>query len=211
MPENKNIDDIQIKTTALDTIGFTKEDFEESGNVYMNIMTKIWTDPNICNVIVKLIKKFPLLFIPINNLSSILSEWIDNWFIGKFRILLVCFEGYIYYDIDGKKTKLTLSEACDYIKNGKVDVIPSTSAGYRALDLPGLENILLVEGLKAGVVLQSIGRIARSPHMNIITLQSMSGKKIPVYSKSDTSRKELYQTYYKRCKITESLIYETNL
>ena len=211
VPENKNIDDIQIKTSALDTISFAVEDFDNSSNVYSNIMTRIWTNPNICSLIVRLIKRFPLLFIPINNLSSILSEWIDNWFLGKFRILLVCHEGYIYYDLDKSKKKLNLTEACDYISRGLVDVIPSTSAGYRALDLPGLENILLVEGLKAGVVLQSIGRIARSPHMNIITLSSITDKKIPVYSKSDVSRKELYQTYYKYCNITESLIYENNL
>jgi ERCC4-related helicase len=104
-----------------------------------------------------------------------------------------------------------LTEACDYIKKGKVDVIPSTSSGYRALDLPKLQNILLVEGLKAGVVLQSIGRIARSDTMNIITLCSMSDKKIPVYSKADQARKEMYQTYYKNCKITEQIIYEYQL
>jgi hypothetical protein len=177
----------------------------------MNIMNKIWTNPGICRLIVKLIKKYPLLFIPINNLANILTEWIDNWFMGVYRVLLVCHEGYVYYDLTGNKTVLTLTEACDYIKSEKVDVIPSTSSGYRALDLPGLENILLIEGLKAGVVLQSIGRIARSPHMNIITLSNLSGKRIPVYTKSDKSRKELYQTYYKNCEITESIIYETAL
>ena len=211
VPLNKEIDDIQIKTSALDRIPFTKEDFDSSGNVYMNIMTRIWTDPGICQLIVKLIAKYPLLFIPINNLANILTEWIDNWFLRRFKILLVCHEGYIYYDLNGNKEKLNLSQACDYIRDGKVDVIPSTSSGYRALDLPNLENILLVEGLKAGVVLQSIGRIARSAHMNIITLSSLAGKKIPVYSKSDDSRKELYQTYYKYCNIVESVIYETNL
>jgi hypothetical protein len=211
VPLNKEIDDIQIKTSALDRIPFTKEDFDSSGNVYMNIMTRIWTDPGICQLIVKLIAKYPLLFIPINNLANILTEWIDNWFLHRFKILLVCHEGYIYYDLNGNKEKLNLSQACDYIRDGKVDVIPSTSSGYRALDLPNLENILLVEGLKAGVVLQSIGRIARSAHMNIITLSSLAGKKIPVYSKSDDSRKELYQTYYKYCNIVESVIYETNL
>ena len=92
-----------------------------------------------------------------------------------------------------------------------VDVIPSTSAGYRALDFPNLENIMLIEGLKAGVVLQSIGRIARGDHMNIITLSPLSGKRIPVYSSSDESRKELYQGYYKFCNVTTSTILEDNL
>jgi hypothetical protein len=97
------------------------------------------------------------------------------------------------------------------VKAGKVDIVPATSSGYRALDLPSLSNILLVEGLKAGVVLQSIGRIARSDHMNIISLKSLRNKRIPVYSKSNEARKDLYQGYYKHCKITESIINEINL
>ena len=210
-PVNKEIDDIQVETTAIDNIPFEAEDFSDDGNVYMKVMTRIWTNPGICRVIVKIAKRFPLLFIPINNLANILTEWIDNWFIGTFRVLLICGEGYLYYDLQGNKTKLTLSEACNYVKAGKVDIVPATSSGYRALDLPLLSNILLVEGLKAGVVLQSIGRIARSDHMNIITLQSLKGKKIPVYSKSDEARKDLYKTYYRHCKIVSSEINEINL
>ena len=209
MPLNKNINDIQIKTSALDLIQFDWGN--DNSNIYFKIMSQIWTDPGVCAVIKKVIKKFPLTFIPINNLTNVLSEWIDKYFVGTFKVLLVCGEGYIYYDLKGKKTKLDLTTACDYIRDGKVDVIPSTSAGYRALDFPNLENILLIEGLKAGVVLQQIGRISRSQNMNIITLSGISDKKIPVYSKSDESRKELYQTYYKFCNITESVIYENNL
>lgn len=211
MPLGKEISDIVIKTEALDRIVWTTEDFAENGNLYIRVITKIWTTREVCLVIKKLIKKYPKLFIPINNLSSILTEWINNYFLGNFRVLLVCGEGYIYYDLSGNKTKLTLQEACDYINKDLVDVIPSTSAGYRALDFPNLENIMLVEGLKAGVVLQSIGRIARGDHMNIITLSPLSGKRIPVYSSSDESRKELYQGYYKFCNVTNSTILEDNL
>ena len=209
-PENKDIYDVRIKTTALDHIMFDREDFED-GNMYQAVMNKIWMDEDICELIVKVVRKFPLLFIPINNLANILTWWIDNYFKGQFRILLVCGEGYVYYDLKGNRKILTLTEACDYIGKGKVDVIPSTSSGYRALDLPKLQNILLVEGLKAGVVLQSIGRIARSDRMNIITLCSMLDKRIPIYSKADQIRKEMYQTYYKNCKITEQIIYEYQL
>ena len=211
VPEDKDIYDVRIKTTSLDHIVFEREDFDENGNMYQKVMNKIWMDQDVCETIVKVIKRYPLLFIPINNLANILYEWIDNYFVGVFRILLVCGEGYVYYDLKGNRKVLNLTEACDYIKKGKVDVIPSTSSGYRALDLPKLQNILLVEGLKAGVVLQSIGRIARSDTMNIITLCSMSDKKIPVYSKADQARKEMYQTYYKNCKITEQIIYEYQL
>ena len=39
----------------------------------------------------------------------------------------------------------------------------------------------------------------------------MSDKRIPIYSKADQARKEMYQTYYKNCKITEQIIYEYQL
>lgn len=209
MPLNIEIDNIEIKTSALDNIKISGS--VDDGNKYLNIMTQIWTNPTMCNFITKLIPKYPKLFIPINNLTNILSDWIENYFIGKFRVLLVCFEGYIYYDLLGNKTNLTLQEACDKIAANEVDVIPSTSSGYRALDFPGIENILLIQGGIGGVVLQAIGRVARGNHMNIITLGTKSGKKVPVYSKGDEKRKELLKNFYKYCNITDSIIYEENL
>lgn len=211
MPLTIKIDSIEVQTSCLDLIKFDATDFSEDSNVYMNVMNRIWTDPNVCDLVVKIAKKYPKLFIPINNLNSILSEWIDKYFLGKFRVLLVCGEGYIYYDLQGNKTKLTLQESCDKIKNNEVDIIPSTSSGYRALDFPNLENILLIQGKVAGVVLQSVGRVARGNHMNIITLGSKSKKNIPVFSKGAKGRNEMIHEYYKYCDITDSIIYEENL
>ena len=157
MPLNMKIDDIQIKTKAMDFLKLDHKAIDEASSIYNEVMNQIWKDPGIIEVLIKTIKHFPKAFIPINNLNSILVDWIDNYFIGELRILLVCGEGYIYYDLDGNKTKLTLQEACDYIAQGKVDVIPSTSSGFRALDFPGLESIILISGAVAGVVLQCIG------------------------------------------------------
>lgn len=211
MPLTMDIDCIEVKTSAFDQIVFDPSEFGDDQNVYMNVMNKIWTDPLVCNLIKKIIRKYPKTFIPINNLTSILSEWIDKYFLGEFRILLVCGEGYIYYDLSGNKTKLTLQEACDKISSGEVDVIPSTSAGYRALDFPKLENILLIQGKLAGVVLQAVGRVARNTHMNIITLNTKSSKRIPVLSKGTKDRNEMIHEYYKYCNITDSIIYEESL
>ena len=115
------------------------------------------------------------------------------------------------YDLEGNKSNLTLQEASDYIARGEVDVIPSTSSGYRALSFDSLENIFLIQGNIAGVVLQCIGRVARGTHMNIISLDSMFGSRIPVYSKGQDERNEMIKSYYKYCNITESTVLESKL
>ena len=212
MPLSLNIDTIAVKTRSLGQVRFDAGDFDPNSNVYMNVMNRIFMNDEVCKVIVKIAKKFPKLYIPINNLTSIIDCWINNDFVGKFRILLICGEGYIYYDLEGNRTKLkSLQEAWDYVNEGKVDIIPSTSSGYRALDLPDLENILLIQGKIAGVVLQAVGRTARGKHMNIIWLDPVGGKKIPVYTKGMLEREEMINQYYKYCNITSSEIIEDNL
>lgn len=212
LPLKMDIDLIKVKSPALDSINIDMSQFDENTNIYLAVMTQLLTDPGICQVLVKLIKKYPLTYIPINNLNNIIYYWIDNYFIGQFRILLICGEGYIYYDRDGNRTVLKdLQEAWNYVDQGLVDVIPSTSSGYRALDLPKLENMICLQGKVAGVVLQSLGRIARGKHMNVLTLSGMTRKKIPVYTKGCEERDELIKNYYKYCNIVESEIQEVNL
>lgn len=212
MPLTLDIDNIRIKTNSLNQVVFDPSDFGESTNTYNNAMTRIFTTPEVCRTIVRIIKKYPRIYIPVNNLANIITEWIDNYFIGTFRVLLICGEGYIYYDLSGNRTKLKdLSEACDYVRNGLVDVIPSTSAGFRALDLPGLETIFLIQGKVAGVVLQSVGRVARGVKFNLISLEPNPKKKIPVYSKGMENRDKMIHDYYKYCNIVDSEIYEANL
>ena len=209
MPLSLDIDKVEIRTKSFNNINFDESDFNEDSNVYMNIMNKLWTDPDVAELVVKIIRKYPKTFIPINNLTVILSNWIDNYFKGVFRVLLVCGEGYIYYDLAGNKSKLNLQQACDKIKNNEVDVIPSTSSGYRALDFPALENILLVQGKVAGVVLQAVGRVARGTHMNIITLAPT--KRVPVLTKGTRERESMIDNYYKYCNINKTVIDEGDL
>lgn len=211
MPTNLDITNVTIKTSAFSSIDFSRDDEDSDGNIYLEILTKIWTSPDICRLIVKIAKRFPMLFIPINNLNNVIYEWIDKYFVGNLRTLLICNEGYIYYDLSGNKEKLNLQEACDYIKAGKVDIIPSTSSGYRALDFPGLENILLIQGIVAGVTLQCIGRVARGKRMSIIALEPKSSRRIPVYTKGFEHRKNMIQEYYKYCDMTDVIINEENL
>lgn len=212
MPLTLDIDNIKVKTNSLNQVKFDPSDFADGTNRYNNAMTRIFTTPSVCKTIVKIAKKYPMMYIPVNNLANIISEWINNYFIGVFRILLICGEGYIYYDLQGNRTNLkTLDKACEYVKNGLVDIIPSTSAGFRALDLPGLESIFLIQGKVAGVVLQSVGRVARGTKFNLIGLEPSPEKKIPVYSKGMENRDEMIHTYYKYCNIVDSIIYENNL
>lgn len=209
MPLNIDVDDIIVRTTALDKLRL--DDIDSNGNVYQQVMNAIWTDPSICNVIVKIVKKYPMLFIPINNLNCVIEHWLREYFIGRFRTLLISSKGYLYYDLDGSVTSLTLDEVCQYAREDKIDVIPGTSSSYRALDIPKLENIFLIQGVRAGIVLQSIGRVARGKHMNIISLEPYGKRKIPVYSKGMTNRKEMFGEYYQYCNVTEQIIDEINL
>lgn len=212
LPTNKQISQIVVKTKSLD---FLKLDMPRTGgktNIYNEVMNQIWTDPKICRCIVKICKAYPQTFIPMNNLTTVITEWIEKWFKGVFRVLLVCGEGYLYYDLDGKMTNLNLTQACEYIREGLVDVIPSTSAGYRALDFPGLENILLCIGKVAGVVIQALGRCSRGEHMNIITMEPYGeSRKIPVLSKAMEERETLFSEYYKYCMFDKTIIGEDTL
>lgn len=211
MPLNISIDNIVVKTNSLDRLQLDNAAIENSGNRYSEIMRQIWTDHEVSKTIMRIIKKYPMCFIPMNNLTNILYEWIEGYWLGTFRVLLVCGEGYIYYDLAGNKTNLTLQEACDHIRAGLVDVIPSTSSGYRALDFPNLENILICQGKLAGVTLQCVGRTARGSHMNIITIEPHGSRKIPIYSKGAKERAELINTYYQYCDLNNRVIDESEL
>lgn len=211
MPVAMKIDNISIQTSALDMVKFEKSDFDEKSNVYQNVMTRLWTSDSVCKMVCRVINRFPKLFVPLNNLNKVLNYWIDNYFIEKFKVILVCSEGYIYYDLQGNREKVKLDRACEIIQNNEVDVILSTSSGWRALDFPSLDSILLVSNNIAGSVLQAIGRVARGSEMKIISLAPASGRKLPVYSKGVENRDDLLKSYYKYCDITDSEINEINL
>lgn len=201
VPIHLDINLVTVKTSCFNNITFTDDNLSEDSNIYQTVLNTMWTNPESCDMITKLIKYYPRLFIPINNLTNIIDNWISNYWIGKFRILLICGAGYIYYDLDRNSRRVELSEACDLIKNDEVDVIPSTSSGFRALDLPGLTNILLIQGKIAGVVLQSIGRVARGKVANIIDLRPKPYKPIPVYTKGVRDRSNMIKKYYKYCNL----------
>lgn len=212
LPTNIEVDNITIYSNALDKLQFTENEFSQDSNIYLTILTKIWTDPNVCNLIVKIIKRFPRIFIGINNLNSVISEWVDSYFIpNHFRILLICFDGYIYYDENGNQTSVTLEEAANLVNGGLVDVIPSTASGFRGIDFNKLENVLLVAGNIASQVCQIAGRAARGNHMKILAIDSKNGKSIPCYTKGLEKRKELIQSYYKYCEITDIYMDENDL
>lgn len=210
-PLNMNVEYVTVKTRSLDKLNLNYSELPEDGSPYIEIMNQIWTDEEVALALVKTLKRFPCAFLPMNNLVRIISTWIEKYFKGIFRSLLVCGEGYLYYDLSGNCTKLSLQEACDYIRDGKVDVIPSTSAGYRALDFPGLENIVLIQGKIGGVVLQSIGRVARGKQMRIICFEPVSSRSIPIYTKAARERRKMVNDYYQYCNIQSITISEDEL
>ena len=203
-PLDRVVNLLDIRTTSLYKADISCLYDDDANNKYLNVMNALFTCPEVCQDIFEIIKRFKNIFVPINNLQSIIGTWIQNYWIGSLRILLVCGEGYIYYDLDGNKKSLTLQEACEYIKRGDVDVIPSTSSGFRALDFPNLSNILLFSGKIAGSVLQQIGRVARQQEMTIITLSAEGRKSIPIYTKGCQERENMITEYYKYCDIRKT-------
>lgn len=212
VPMHLNINMIDIRTPCFNNVSINSSDVSKDSNIYMTILRKLWMNYDTCDLITRLIKYYPKLFIPINDLHEIIYNWIDNWWKDKYNILLISGRGYIYYEkgLD-RYRKVDLSEACSLINNNLVDVIPSTSSGYRALDLPGLENILLIQGKIAGVYIQSIGRVARNKNVNVITLIPDPYRTIPVYTKGINLRDENTRELYKYCKITDITKYDAEL
>jgi len=203
-PLDRVVNLLDIRTQSLYKADISCLYDDDANNKYLNVMNALFTCPEVCQDIFEIIKRFKNIFVPINNLQSIIGTWIQNYWIGSLRILLVCGEGYIYYDLGGNKKSLTLQEACEYIKRGDVDVIPSTSSGFRALDFPNLSNILLFSGKIAGSVLQQIGRVARQQEMTIITLSADGRKNIPIYTKGCQERENMITEYYKYCDIRKT-------
>lgn len=202
MPVANEMNDVAIKTLALDFLEFGENEVNDEDNVYVQLLTAMWTNPSVVEAITKVIQAYPKLYIPVNNLENIINTWVEYWK-GKFRILVICHAGYMYTDLAGNTTNLTLEEACEMMDKGLIDVIPSTSSGFRALDFPGLNNILLVAGKNAGTVLQTVGRTARQKVMNIIHLEPKKFKMIPVYTKGTKHRLEMLHDYYRYCKINK--------
>ena len=203
-PLDRIVNLVKIQTHTLYDIDLG-EIIDDSSNMYLEAMTALLTTDRVATLIARLPGIFPRLFVPINNLESIIETWIEKYWRGRYRVLLVCGEGYRYYGIDQDPIWLDLTQACQYIDSGQVDVIPSTSSGFRALDLPGLSNILLVSGRVAGSVLQQVGRVARSKEMNIITLVPDSHP-IPIYSKGLREREAMIKEYYRYCEIREQIL-----
>ena len=162
--------------------------------------------------IVKLIKKYPSFFIPINDLNNIIYNWIDNYFVpNHFRTLLICYEGYIYYDKDGNQTKMDLIKACEMVESGNTDVIVGTSSTYRALSIQNMPNMLLTTSVRAGSLIQSVGRIARCQHFRVFSIESKSGKRIPIHTRNSMKRYEMIHDYYKYSQITDIFMDENDL
>lgn len=209
-PVSNKVNLIAVKTSALDLIEFGENEIFDDENVYAQINSALWTNPGVVSVIEKIIKKYPKLYIPINNLETIINYWVECWK-GKFSILVIRHGGYYYYDKSGNMTIVDLEGAVDLMRENQVDVIPSTSSGFRALDFPGLQNMLMVAGKNAGVVLQTVGRTARMPEMNILYLSPKHYKIIPIYTKSNRHRLDMLKKYYKYSEINEIKIEEEDL
>lgn len=136
-------------------------------------------------------------FIPINRTQVIdnLTPKLDK----SLNILILSSSGYTY---NGEK--LSMNEAKDLVRDGKVDLFFGTRSGYNSIDFPNIRSIFLMLEEKApNHILQAIGR-SREKEVNVYCLEFKN--EIPIYSKKIKHQIKMIKEYYKLSEVNETKI-----
>ena len=187
-----------ITITSVVTDKFNNLDFIQADS-YPDALRMIFMDYKVCKLIRSISKTEKPILIPFPYLE-VIDFWIEGYF-NDMKVINICSRGYEYYE-SGKliSKKLTLDQVKEFIESDKVDVITGTASVYRALDFRGISNILPLTSKLAGIVIQSIGRIARDTKFKIICIDPTT--KVPMYTGDLNKRKKLIKDYYSDCRIS---------
>lgn len=192
-------DDVVVNFVTVSTDAFNdiKIKLKKGGNDYHDILFQLFTNDNVCKLIAKISRYESPMFIPFQFLE-VIDNWVTNYFNKPSdRVIVICSRGYEYYVGGVLDRYLTLSEVKDELKDGNVTAVLGTSSSYRALDFHGMSNIMLLTSALAGVVIQSVGRIARDNKFNVFYLEPTN--QIQMYSTDLIRRKSLVEGYYSEC------------
>jgi len=176
-----------------------------SYNEQVDIVYGNW---KVMKFIERIMRKAGLIFMPINALR-IIDNYNKNLFKGEGEeVCIISARGIELFtsDAEGDKSMkhITLDELGEKVKSDpNLKLIMGTKTAFSALDLPGLQNIVLISAKLASVVLQCIGRCARGSDIKVY-LPSPTTRKMcsSVYNDCET-RRSLIMEYYSESNITE--------
>ena len=202
-PKDFRITIHKVTSIGLRAIDIDIDDSSES-NVYRVITSAIFSHKEYLRALDDILSRVNSLYIPINNLEFIDAMY-NRYSSRGLHVVTITGEGY-YSSVEGW---IDLDILKDLASDGKINLLLSTKAGFRALDFRGIPNILLTLGTLAGDVLQYVGRVARQSQFHVWYITPGGRFKIPILSKTNENQISMLENYYSECRLDyENIIVE---
>ena len=195
-PINFQIDLIEVSHKGLRAISqdIIEENFSDT-SVYRDITNYIFSHREYLRCIDYILKMYGKLFIPINNLEFI--ELLIERYSDKYKIGTITGEGYWSSD----EGMVSLERLKELIAENKIQLLLTSSSGFKGIDFRGMPNALVTLGTKASTVIQYIGRVARQNKFKVFVITPGGQWKLPIYSKHISTQLKLITDYYENCEI----------
>jgi len=162
---------------------------------YSAIISKIYTDFNVCSGLKRIASKFTPVFIPINRLQLI-DNWVQNYFNGfDENCIIISSRGYELYVGGHYERGISIEDAKSMINSNEVQYIFGTRSAFSALDFQSLKSIVSLHSALASITLQTIGRVSRGKKFNIIMIKNDKDY-IPCYTGDYWKRLKLIKEYF---------------
>lgn len=196
-PTRFSIELINVKSSlSFDGIGY------DNNYEYSEIIYELFTDESFCKLLEKICMSQDLIYVPMLRLQ-VIDYWIKNYFKREeYYVMTICSRGFsIYCNGELVSDKLKLSDVSYMINEGMINLIIGTRSSYNSLDFPRLNKVVTLYSKTANVVLQTIGRAARSGSFKVYNISTY--KNIPIYTNDSRKRIKLIKDYYSNSNIKE--------
>lgn len=175
-----------------------------SGREYQDKVRQLMTHPYFHEAIDDILTHTRNLYIPINSLKCI-SKIVHHTNLGG-RSVTITGAGYKIYE-HGKYVKDTdLKHVKSMLANNEIQLILGTISSFRALDLVGLDGVLINFGRATSVVIQYLGRASRGNEMHAWFIYPENNRN-NVYTKALDRNMQLTADYYRHCKVKYDEVY----
>nr|DAT14423.1 MAG TPA: 40S ribosomal protein S3 [Bacteriophage sp.] len=196
-PIEFNIDLIYVKSSlSFDGIK------EDKNYEYSEMIYELFTDDSFCKLLERICMSQDLIYVPMLRLQ-VIDYWIENYFKREeYYVMTICSRGFtVYCNGEVVADGLKLNEASYLINEGVINLIVGTKSSYNSLDFPRLNKVVTLYSKTANVVLQTIGRAARSKSFEVHNISTY--KYVPIYTNDSKKRIKLIKDYYKNSNIRE--------